>query len=51
MKTIYWINGAYGVGKSTIAECLKKKLTCHYNKKLVIKKRSGTEVENTDLSF
>jgi len=27
MKTIYWINGAYGVGKSTIAECLKKKLT------------------------
>ena len=24
---IYWINGAYGVGKSTIAECLKKKLT------------------------
>ena len=27
MKTIYWINGAYGVGKSTIAECLKKELT------------------------
>ena len=27
MKIIYWINGAYGVGKSTIAECLKKKLT------------------------
>jgi len=26
MKTIYWINGAYGVGKSTIAECLQKKL-------------------------
>lgn len=24
---IYWINGAYGVDKSTIAECLKKKLT------------------------
>ena len=23
---IYWINGAYGVGKSTIAECLLKKL-------------------------
>ena len=23
---IYWINGAYGVGKSTVAECLKKKL-------------------------
>lgn len=23
---IYWINGAYGIGKSTIAECLKKKL-------------------------
>ena len=23
---IYWINGAYGVGKSTVAEYLKKKL-------------------------
>ena len=22
---IYWINGAYGVGKSTIADCLQKK--------------------------
>lgn len=23
---IYWLNGAYGVGKSTVAECLKSKL-------------------------
>lgn len=23
---IYWINGAYGVGKSTVAECLKSRL-------------------------
>lgn len=23
---IYWINGAYGVGKSTVAETLQKKL-------------------------
>lgn len=23
---IYWINGAYGIGKSTVAECLAKRL-------------------------
>ena len=26
MKRIFWINGAYGVGKSTVAECLQNKL-------------------------
>lgn len=30
MKTIYWINGPYGVGKTTIANLLKNKLTKAY---------------------
>ena len=27
---IYWINGSYGVGKTTIAECLVKELKKAY---------------------
>ena len=27
---IYWINGSYGVGKTTIAECLAKELKKAY---------------------
>ena len=30
MKTIYWINGPYGVGKSTVANLLKGRLTKAY---------------------
>ena len=30
MKTIYWINGPYGVGKTSIANLLKNKLTKAY---------------------
>ena len=36
---IYWINGSYAVGKTTIAEALVKKLKKAY----VIKKRGCTQ--------